>query len=159
MKSSASLAPVALFPAGIPLSAERPASETWARRLLVLAAAWNILGGAAALLDPAKQSVSLFTTALPLADPLVLFFYRCTWINVIAWGAGYLLAAFLPSARLPVLAAGGAGKLFYFAACASAFASGAARPGLFIAGIADVAFAGLFLWILVLQQRRGPRST
>jgi hypothetical protein len=53
-----------------------------------------------------------------------------------------------------VLAAGGAGKMFYFAACAAAYSSGAAQPGLFIAGIADVAFAALFAAILLFQQRQ-----
>ncbi|MES1168480.1 MAG: hypothetical protein ABUL61_04855 [Oleiharenicola lentus] len=152
MKSIPSHPNVSLFPSRLTISAAAPAqasAETWVRRLLVIAAAWNLIGGASALLDPAKQFAQLFTASLDLTDPLALFFYRCTWINVMAWGVGYLLAAFLPAARLPVLAAGGTGKLFYFAACYGTFAQGAAKPALLAAGVVDVAFAALFLWLLI----------
>jgi len=128
-------------------------SDIWPRRLLLVAAAWNILGSASALFDPEKHFAQLFTASLSLNDPLQLFFFRCTWINVIAWGVGYSLAAFLPGARVPVLAAGAAGKLFYFAACWSAFAGGVGKPALLVAGVADLLFVGLFAFILVAQWR------
>lgn len=128
----------------------------WARWGLLAAAAWNIVGGASALLSPQNHFGSLFQTSLPLHDPLALFFFRCTWINVIAWGVAYALAAFLPAARLPALAAGAAGKVFYFIACLAAGAAGAAQPALLAVGMIDVAFAALFAVILVNSRTTRP---
>lgn len=120
-------------------------TEPWIKRLLLLAAAWNILGGASALLDPAQHFAQLYTSSLSLADPLQLFFYRCTWINVIAWGVAYALAAWHPGARKPALIAGAAGKFVYFLACASLFASGVGKPVLLAAGVVDVLLAVVFV--------------
>jgi len=92
-------------------------TEAWRRRGLYLAGAWNLVGGITALADPARHFAQLYGTALSLADPLQAFFYRATWINVLAWGVGYVLAARHRSGRTPILLAGGLGKVAYFAAC------------------------------------------
>lgn len=126
--------------------------ETWNRRGLLLAATLNLLGGAGALLDPAGHFASLYTSTLSLADPLQAFFFRATWINVMAWGLGYLLAAFNPAARLPILAAGATGKAVYFGACLALVRSGAGRPLLLAFGILDLLFAVFF--VSVLRRRR-----
>lgn len=126
----------------------RPRLAAWQRGLLLLAAAWNLLGGASALSDPAGHFASMYHAPLPLDSSLVLFFYRCTWINVLAWGAGYAIAAFHPASRLAVLAAGGLGKLVYFAATVSLFASGAGRVSLLATGLFDVGLAAIFAWVL-----------
>ena len=63
-------------------------TETWRRRVLYVAGAWNVVGGASALADPARPFAQLYGAALSLADPLQAFFFRATWINVIAWGSG-----------------------------------------------------------------------
>lgn len=136
--------------------AQTSSNPSWPRWALLLAAAWNIVGGASALLDPTRQFESLFRATLPLHDPLALFFYRCTWINVIAWGVAYALAASLPAARLPALAAGAAGKFFYFIACLAASTAGAAQPALLAAGLIDVAFAVLFTGILLTSRTARP---
>ena len=128
-------------------------TEAWTKRLLLAAAAWNILGGASALWDPAQHFAQLYTASLSLDDPLQLFFYRCTWINVIAWGVAYGLAAMLPSSRRVVLAAGAAGKSAYFLACAALFASGTGNGMLLAAGIVDVLRAALFVAALVSGRR------
>ena len=121
----------------------------WPRRVLVLAAAWNILGGMSALLDPLKHASQMYHSAFDLHAPTMLFFFRCTWINVIAWGVGYLVAAFAPSSRHSILAAGGIGKLAYFLACVCLFLSGAGKPMILIAGIFDLLFVVGFIWILM----------
>jgi hypothetical protein len=72
------------------------------------------------------------------------FFYRCTWINVIAWGGAYLLAALFPAGRRAVLIAGGAGKVVYFLASLSLYSSGVGNTGLLGAGVVDLCFAALF---------------
>jgi hypothetical protein len=126
----------------------------WPRILLLLAAAWNIVGGLSALLDPAQHFAQLYTAALALDDPLQAFFYRCTWINVIAWGLGYVLAAFLPPSRTAILAAGAAGKSAYFLACAALYASGIGKSGLLLAGVVDVLFALAFLALLWRRPQR-----
>ena len=74
-------------------------NPTWQKWLLLAAAAWNLLGGASALLDPAQHFAQMYTSALSLNYPLQLFFYRGVWINVIAWSVAYLLAAMLPVAE------------------------------------------------------------
>ena len=81
-------------------------SEAWRRWGLYLAGVWNLVGGATALDDPARHFAQLYGTALSLADPLQAFFYRATWINVIAWGVGYILAARHRTGRPPGRPAG-----------------------------------------------------
>lgn len=122
--------------------------EPWFRLGLLAAATLNVLGATGALIDPAAHFATLYTSALSMDDPLQAFFYRATWINVMAWGVGYLLAAQHPGARLPILAAGGAGKTVYFLACLALVLSGAGRPLLLAFGILDLLFAALFAWIL-----------
>ena len=56
-------------------------SDVWQKRILIIAGLWNLLG-ASALFDPGKHFQQLYTTSLSLDDPLQLFFFRCTWINV-----------------------------------------------------------------------------
>jgi hypothetical protein len=124
--------------------------------LLPIAAAWNILGGTMALLDPARHLSRMYYQAFQLSEPFAEFFFRCTWINVIAWGVGYLLAAFIPTARTPILAAGGIGKIAYFLACAALFRSGVGKPAILATGVCDVLFAAAFAWILL--GRRASRQ-
>lgn len=121
----------------------------------MLAAALNLLGGAGALVDPEGHFASLYTSTLSLGDPLQSFFFRATWINVMAWGLGYLLAAFHPGARLPILAAGGAGKAVYFGACLALVRSGVGKPLLLGFGILDLLFAAFFAYVLLRRPGRG----
>lgn len=123
-------------------------SETWIRRGLFLAGAWNIVGGGSALLDPARHFAQMFDGSLSLGDPVQAFFFRCVWINVIAWGIGYVAAAFRPKARGPVLLAGGIGKLAYSGACVALFTSGRGTTALLTAGIVDFVFAASFFHVL-----------
>jgi hypothetical protein len=123
-------------------------SETWRRRGLYLAGAWNIGGGIIALADPARHFAQLYGTALSLTDPLQAFFFRVTWINVIAWGVGYVLAGRHRGARAPVLIAGGAGKLVYFAACVSLVVTGIGGAALLAAGVLDMLFVAFFAAVL-----------
>jgi hypothetical protein len=123
--------------------------EKVSRWALYLAAAWNVLGGALALLDPTKHFAQMYKGSLELADPLQLFFYRCVWINVIAWGAAYALAAVWPASRRGVLVPGGAGKLLYAAACAALVASGVGKPMVLVAAVVDTVFAISFAAILL----------
>jgi ABC-type Mn2+/Zn2+ transport system permease subunit len=130
-------------------------NETWQRRALYVAGAWNIIGGAGALADPAGHFAQFYTTALSLQDPLQAFFFRTTWINAIAWGMGYAMAGRFAFARVPLLVAGGGGKVAYCGACIGLFATGVGNGWLLATGIADVLFAGLFAAILI----RGDRVT
>jgi hypothetical protein len=114
--------------------------------------------GAGALFDPAKHFQQLYTTSLSLDDPLQLFFYRCTWINVIAWGIGYLIAAFVPTSRKAILISGGAGKFVYALACFSLFSTGIGKPFLVITGLIDLLFATLFAFIVFLQRKTATQS-
>jgi hypothetical protein len=122
-------------------------SNRWTKRLLLLAATWNIVGGIGALIDPAANLSQLYPGAPTLDHPVATFFFRCTWINVIAWGVGYLIAAHAPASRQAILTAGGLGKIAYFAGCLSLFANGA-KPAVAITGALDVLFAAGFAWIL-----------
>ena len=102
-------------------------SETWQRRILFAAAAWTLLGGAAALAEQPQQPA---------------------WIAVIAWGAAYLGAAFVPASRFVVLLAGGAGKAAYVAAATALFTQGAMPGHVFAASSVDLAFVVLFAFAL-----------
>lgn len=130
-------------------------SEGWRRGGLYLAGAWNVLGGLTALADPVRHFAQLYGTGLSLGDPLQAFFYRATWINVIAWGVGYILAARHRAARAPVLIAGGAGKLAYSAACVGLVVSGLGGVALLASAALDVLFAGFFAAVL-WGHRSGP---
>jgi hypothetical protein len=123
-------------------------TENWTKRILYFAGSWNVVGGVSALLSPEQHFAQMYVGALQLEDPLQAFFFRATWINVVAWGLGYILAAKLPTARQTILAAGGAGKLAYFVACLSLFRSGTGNEVLLAAGIFDVAFALVFVSML-----------
>jgi hypothetical protein len=70
----------------------------------------------------------MYAVAPVPGDALLDFFYRSTWINVLAWGVGYLVAAFVPASRAAVLLAGAAGKAAYFVACVALVTSGVGRP-------------------------------
>ena len=131
-------------------------TETWQRRVLYFVGVWNILGGASALVDPTRHFAQLYSAGLSLGDPLQAFFFRATWINVIAWGVGYILAGRSPAARLPILTAGGAGKLAYFGACLALFFSGVGNAMLLAAGVVDVLFAGFFAYVLWIQRTGHP---
>lgn len=119
-------------------------NEFWQKRVLVIAAAWNVLGGTSALFDPARHFAQLYSASLSLNEPLQAFFFRCTWINVIAWGVAYLLAVMLPGARSAVMLAGGAGKLAYSGACVALHWSGVGGTMLLVAASVDLVFACLF---------------
>ena len=129
-------------------------NETWRRRILYVAGALNILGGASALFDPAGHFSQLYNSRLALDNPLQAFFFRATWINVIAWGVGYVLAARNPGSRLPILAAGGAGKAAYFAACLALFFSGTGNATLLAFGVVDLVFAGFFAYVLWTAEKK-----
>jgi hypothetical protein len=126
-------------------------SEGWRKGLLFVAAAWNLLGGASALLDPPRHFAQLYTGSLTLTDPIALFFYRCTWINAMAWGAAYALVALWPAGRVPVLLAGAGGKLAYAGACVAVVTGGAGKSALLLAGAVDVVLAAGFLLVVLLR--------
>lgn len=130
-------------------------NETWTKRLLLGSAAWNIIGGVTSLVDPANHFAQMYSVAPAVAnDPLLMYFYQCTWINVLAWGGAYALAAFWPSSRAAVLVAGGAGKAVYFLACAALVASGVGKPLVLAFGLGDLLMAALFGWALLSRRQR-----
>ena len=130
-------------------------NETWIKRLLLAAAAWNITGAITSLADPANHFAQMYAVAPAVADDaLLMYFYRCTWINVLAWGGAYALATFWPRSRAAVLAAGGAGKALYFIACAMLVASGVGKPLVLAFGLGDLLMAALFGWALLAQRHR-----
>jgi len=120
--------------------------------VLMFAAAWNLVGGATSLADPAGHIAQMYVAAPPADDALLMFFYQCTWINVLAWGSAYLLSAFWPASRRAVLIAGGAGKAAYFLASAALVASGVGQPLVLVFGLGDLAMAFLFGWAAMSQR-------
>lgn len=126
---------------------------TWQGNLLWFAAAWNVLGGVTALANPGGHYAAMFSTPAP-ADSVQQFLYRCVWINVIAWGVGYAIAARVPAARLAVLAAGAAGKTAYALAALAVAGAGTGTAMLALAGVADLVFAGCF--VLALRTGASP---
>lgn len=130
-------------------------NETWIKRMLLVSAAWNITGGVTSLADPANHFAQMYSVVPAVADDaLLMYFYQCTWINVLAWGGAYALAAFWPASRAAVLAAGGAGKAMYFVACAALVGSGVGKPLVLAFGLGDLLMAALFAWALLSQRRR-----
>lgn len=124
-------------------------TESWRRRLLFAAAAWSFFGGITALADPAQHFGLMFTTALSLEDPVQSFFYRCTWISVLAWGGVYAFAAVSPESRKGILISGGLGKVAFTFACLQVYQSGAGKPPILFAGGVDLLLAVIFGVILL----------
>jgi hypothetical protein len=129
-------------------------NETLKRILLYAAGAWNVVGAASALLDPAAHFALIHGAALTLTDPVQTFFYRVTWINAIAWGVGYILAARSARDRGPILVAGGAGKLAYFGVCLQAFLAGSGTSMLLGTGLVDFVFAAAFIYLVWTRSER-----
>lgn len=134
-------------------TANHSTRNSWLKWSLAGAALWNIFGGVSALLDPTLHFTQMYSGALSLEDPLQLYFYRCVWINVIAWGIGYIIAAFVPSTRRSILAAGGIGKLFYCLACVSLVFAGVGKGMLLFAGIVDLLLGVLFAVALMAERK------
>ena len=130
----------------------------WTQRLLLGSAAWNLIGGATSLADPANHFAQMYTVAPPAQDALLMYFYQCTWINVLAWGLAYALAAFWPASRPAVLVAGGIGKAVYFLACLALVQSGVGQPLVLAFGLGDLAMAGLFAWAWISHTREARRD-
>jgi hypothetical protein len=103
-------------------------TEVWQKRVLWIAAAWNVLGGVSALVDPAKHFEQLYTSSLNLSEPLELFFYRCVWINILGWGV----------------------------ACFALYSRGLGTGALVAAGVFDLLIAALFALALFPRRRRVP---
>jgi hypothetical protein len=133
-------------------------SEMWKARFLYVVGAWNILGGVSALTDPRRHFAQLYSATPSLEDPLQAFFFRATWINVTAWGVGYILAGRFAAARGPILIAGGLGKLAYFCACLALFTSGVGNSMLMTFGALDVVLAAFFLYVLVSRRAARPAA-
>ncbi|MDM4765905.1 hypothetical protein [Pelomonas sp. SE-A7] len=134
-------------------------NESWIKRLLLVAAAWNITGGASSLLAPANHFEQMYSVAPAANDALLNYFYQCTWINVLAWGLAYLLAALWRPSRPAVLVAGGIGKAVYFLACVGLYLSGAGKPLVMVFGVGDLLMAALFGWALLSTRSEIDRST
>lgn len=132
-------------------------NETWIRRLLIGSALWNLTGGVTSLADPANHFAQMYHVAPAADDALFMYFYQCTWINVLAWGLAYLMAAFWPASRGAVLVAGGIGKAVYCLACAGLVMSGVGKPLVLAFGLGDLAMALLFAWAFV-SGRRAARA-
>jgi hypothetical protein len=98
----------------------------------------------------------MYSGALSLDDPLQAFFFRATWINVIAWGIGYVLAGRLSAAwRSP--SSRRRRREAYFGACLPIFLSGrGGRTMLLATGIFDVIFAAFFAHVLWLRRPGKP---
>lgn len=128
-------------------------SERWKKWILYVAGGWNILGGMSALLAPYRYFDQLYNGSMILGDPLQAFFFRASWINVIAWGIAYILAAGRAGARVPVLLAGGLGKTVYFVCCVSLFRSGVGTTTSLAFGVLDVLFALFFFYVLWSQRK------
>jgi hypothetical protein len=133
-------------------------NETWTKRMLLASAAWNIAGGVTSLADPINHFEQMYNVAPAANDALLMYFYQCTWINVLAWGLAYLLAAFWTRSRTAVLTAGGLGKAVYFLACMSLVASGVGKPLVLAFGLGDLLMAALFAWALLSQQRSARKE-
>lgn len=132
--------------------------QSWTKWLLLIAAGWNVFGGTSALLDPAQHFAQMYTSSLSLDDPLQLFFYRGVWINVIAWGIAYFVAAMLPTARIAVLVAGAVGKSAYFFSCLLFFTSGVGQTLVWVTGGVDLIFAALFATAIFRARTFGAPS-
>jgi hypothetical protein len=125
-------------------------TEGWRQLVLSLAAIWNLVCGIGGLVDPKSHFAQLYTAQLSLDDPLQAFFYQATWVNFIAWAIAYLLVTRDAAVRTPVLFAGGVGKIAYFGVALILYQSGVGTTMLLIAGVVDLVFAGLFMYILWL---------
>jgi hypothetical protein len=131
-------------------------SETWSRKVLYLAGASNIIGGASH--SPIRHDISGKCIAVPC--------HSTTRFKRSSFGPpgltslhGALATSWPDGLALPggaVLVAGGAGKLAYFGASLPIFLSGRGRTMLLATGILDVIFAAFFAHVLWLRRPGKP---
>jgi hypothetical protein len=115
----------------------------WQRIALCVIGAWTAFGGISTLMDPDAYSATFLNGAH--VDSTVL---AIAYAQLIAWGAGYALAAFSRTARSPILIAGALGKTMYFAITVVAFTRGAGSAALLATGIGDALIASFFAFLL-----------
>lgn len=111
--------------------------ESWQRRVLFAAAAWNAIGGGLALAAAPGQAA---------------------WIAVMFWAPAYVGAALVPAARAVVVLAGGAGKLAYLAYCLALYRAGSMEAATLAASSLDLVFVALFAVIAFAPQAERPAA-
>ena len=79
----------------------------WMKTTLLLAAGYNLVFGAWAVLFPERAF-----TSLGMEPPLYPFLWQCIGMIVGVYGIGYFIAAFDPMRHWPIVLVGFLGKIF-----------------------------------------------
>jgi hypothetical protein len=125
------------------------AISKWQRVALYIVGAWTAFGGISALLDPRAHGETFFGDASIADSGGAQILFSIAYAQLIAWGAGYVLAARKPAMSVPMLAAGALGKLGYFALTVLAYERGSGTAALLATGIGDLAIASFFAFLIV----------
>ena len=114
---------------------------------LRLAALWNLLAGAGALLMTDVNLKLFFTLESPQPPAVMVLFYSL-WVTALSMGVAYGIAAESARFRDGILIVGAIGKTSVFFLWTAAFLMGSGAPLLLVGAIGDLLWAAYFVWVL-----------
>ena len=116
-------------------------------RLFQIAAAWNIVAGAAAMAQPALFYRLAYAYDRPI-DPVWLQMHIGFWFLIVLFGIGYGLVGHDPEHNRGILVLGVIGKLGFVVFWLVQIAAWRGTAWLVPGAVGDLVFAGLFLrWL------------
>lgn len=122
--------------------------RSYYKTMFLIGGIWNIGGAVPAWLSAILMPQKAFALA-GMSPPEVLFAYHAMYAFIITYGIGYIIVSRNIEKNHGIVVLGIIGKTFYFAICASAFASGAVNFSVLQVGLIDMVFVILFAEFLI----------
>lgn len=118
-----------------------------AKRLFQVAAAWNIVAGIAAMVQPALFYRLAYAYDGPI-DAIWLQMHIGFWLLIVLLGVGYVLVGRDPEHNRGIVVLGAMGKTVFALFWMAQFVAWRATPLLALGAAGDLVFAGLFVgWL------------
>jgi hypothetical protein len=122
--------------------------SSW-KPLFYIAAAYNIMAAAVALIAPRFHTASFFGPDTAFEGSVALLNTQAFWVSVLLFGLGYLMVARDPSKNHGIVLLAAVGKTYVFVIWAWHYAQGSMTAFALLGGVGDLIFAGtfaVFLW-------------
>lgn len=148
------MAVVAIVAVSMTSTSSRSTDELkWASFVLFLAALYNLMWGAIAIMAPREMLAFLGVSGHPRVE-----FWQCIGMFVAVYGVGYWLASADPVRHWPIVLVGLIGKVLGpVGAVFSTLSGGLPGSFLWVIVINDLVWWGPFAWILWMVRQRGTR--
>ena len=123
-----------------------------------IAAAYNCLAAAVALLAPEFHVDQFFGAATAFEGPVAQMNTQAFWVSVLLFGVGYGIVARDPGRNHGILLLAALGKTYVFVVFTASWLGGSMRALALAGGIGDLIFAAGFVWFLWRFDVRRGRS-